>query len=245
MTTHPDGQEGGNPPGAPRASFVPRRIAVPRIPGIHRPYLVAMAVTGAIGAAVPFVRQDETIATTLLFLEPAAGLLHFAWLWVVFRDARQVLGPGHALDPSRLLVFALLACALTRIWNALALVLLCRAAWRRASARDPSEGRDLGRIAAEASGLLAAAILASVVSLVTTSEHLARTSLYGADARVALSTRDVFGLTGAIAISLFGVAVAAYYVVFLARAVPVLYRSFAAQARAENAAAAPCAGPET
>jgi hypothetical protein len=205
----------------------------PRLPALHRPYLVATALFGILAATLPFVRLTPATTTAWLAILLACTVLHVAWLWVVFRDARQALGDELPIDGVRVVIMGLLSCVLVYLVTAMALLLLCRIAARSAMRRDPMEGAELARLGQTAPALVFGALLYNGAVLYDQVKLLAHARLFGDAAP--LSSVDVLGSANATLLALLGLVTTAFYLSFVARTLPALYRSF--QKRAPAAAA--------
>ena len=199
------------------------------MPRVFLPAVVVVGIWGIFESIALFLDpEEETVRVAGSLLMLGAVGLHGVLLHAVFRDGRALLGERLPLDGRRAVIVYVLSCFLAKIWTALAFGLLLRAAVQEASARESPLIRSLRRHLKDVRTLFAMACLDLLVGLGFLLMLTSRGEGLGLGVEE-ISTSPPIRILGSFPVTvmaLFHITVHGYYVTFVLRAIPAVYRSF-------------------
>ena len=196
---------------------------IPRVPRVHRPYLVALGLYALANAASLYVPLSKEGSLALVAIDATRFLvifLHLSWVSALFKDAERSLGQALPMPPARVVAMTLIACMFMPVWSAFAYMILLRSCVNALEERG-REGLPaaLRRGAEDAPAVIVAAGVWIGVHIVVFGRIEDFETFEG---RVA----DVLGETGAPLVAAMHIACTGYWLWFIARTVPALYRGF-------------------
>lgn len=196
------------------------------MPGVHVPYLLGLGVIALTNAASIYVPAptDGGDPHPILYVMQAAQftaiVLHLSWVSTLFKDAERFLGTELPMPPTRVVAVTMISCLLMPVWSAFAFMVLLRASVNVVEAKG--RGRSppaLVRAADDAPAL----VLAGLVWVGLHAVVLIQLDRAGMpQGRYA----DVLGDTGAALVATMHLACTGYWLWFIARTVPALYRGY-------------------
>ena len=194
-----------------------------RVPTVHVPYLFGVGLFGLAHAALIFLPPQGVGAAVANFVGVAAWALHFIWLYAIYRDGERRLGDQLPMPAMRVAVVALVACVFFPIWSAFALMVLLRSAVNAVG--DGAEGSSpaLVRAAHDAPALVVTGIFLVAVSFAIVIQFDVAGDF--SQGRSVVRPVEILGTTESYAISVFFLACSGYWLWFVARSIPALYRA--------------------
>lgn len=194
-----------------------------RVPKVHVPYLFGVGLFGLAHAAAVFLPAQGVGIAVVHAVEIAAWALHLIWLQTIYRDGEARLGKALAMPAMRVVVVALIACVFLPLWSSFAVMVLLRSTVNAMGTGDDKVPPGLLQAAQDASALVVAGVFwVGVEAVVFIQLDLAGvlTDLEGSYRPV-----EILGTTQAYVISFFHLACSGYWLWFVARAIPPLYRA--------------------
>ncbi len=198
----------------------------PRVPAVHRPYLVAVALAALAQGAVLFVERSEGFRLAFMFLALALVIVHFVWLFTLLRDAKARLGPDFVIPPGAGLFVGFLVIFVVQVGTSLVLAAVGRAALRAEERRRPGGAHELARHRSDLLTLVPVSLLVTAVTAFQQVKEAEFLDLYRDDAAPGILGTRILGDTGALLVAAIYVVGIGFYVAVLARWIPALYRSY-------------------
>jgi len=195
-----------------------------QVPRIHVPYLLVVALLSIVQAVELLLPAQTGLEYVSLGILAAAGVTLLRWLHRLFKDGEGCLGAALPMTAVRVLVFAFLTCLVAPVWAAFAFMVLLRSAANAYVDRGAEIPSSHERVAREASGLVLTAMVLVLVEFVVVIQLDSAGVLTGEGA--GLRVADVIGAPAATGFALFKLVCAAYWLWFVAKAVPPLYQAF-------------------
>ena len=194
-----------------------------RVPTVHVPYLFGVGLFGLAHAALIFLPSQGVGAMVANFVGVAAWALHLVWLHAIYKDGERRLGDQLPMPAMRVAVVALIACVFLPIWSAFALMVLLRSAVNAVG--DGAEGSSpaLVRAAHDAPALVVSGIFFVAISFAIMIQFDAAGDF--SEGQSVVRPVELLGTTESYAISFFFLACSGYWLWFVARSIPVLYRA--------------------
>lgn len=194
-----------------------------RVPKVHVPYLIGVGLFGVAHAVSLFLPAQGAAAVAAESVSFGALVLHFIWLHAIYKDGEGRLGKELPMPASRVVIVALIACVFLPIWSAFALMVLLRSVV--IALGDGAERRApfLARAARDAPALVVVGSFLVGVSFVIAIQL----EVAGAFTDGEVRGRPVafLGTVESYAVSAFFLLCAGYWLWFVARAIPALYRA--------------------
>ncbi|MAE62820.1 MAG: hypothetical protein CMJ18_00990 [Phycisphaeraceae bacterium] len=206
------------------------------MPSIHVPYLIGAGLY-VLGQSVIIYLEPEGLAASIGHsMVAVCGFLHLGWLFTLFTDGERHLEESAPMPARRVVILAVLLCIIGPIWTAVALAVILRATVGLLKEKNLDAPPALTAFAQDAPALgVAGAILCVVhVGVIAQVDALGG---FGPGAGGAVTSADVLGSSQSYLYTSFNIACGAYYLVFVARAVPALYRGYAQLQAKPNGAA--------
>jgi hypothetical protein len=153
--------------------------------------------------------------------------MHVVWLQVVFSDAQRHLGASLPVGPTLAAALAVLFGPVSYVWTAIALLILVESTLREVEERQGVEAIPVRLIqaATNAPALVFAAILWVGVHIFLVVRGSGGDFMLGARGNET-GLVDLLGPVGARVFSAFQVGMTAFYLLFVIRVFPSLYRSY-------------------